>query len=156
LEPFLFLTVLVVGFSGIVAEVVLFREFFIVFSGNELSMGIVIGNWLLLQAAGSYIAGRKPKWPITTFFRLIIATVPFSLSVPAGIFIIRTLKSLLGSSVGESITLPPLFYSSILLRIPRGFATEPHLQYVGACVKCFSVPRSLSAWYFATIDSPRE
>jgi len=43
-----------VGFSGIVAEVVLFREFLIVFSGNELSMGIVIGNWLLLQAAGSY------------------------------------------------------------------------------------------------------
>jgi hypothetical protein len=111
-----------VGFSGIVAEVVLFREFFIVFSGNELSMGIVIGNWLLLQAAGSYIAGKKPKWPITTFFRLIIAT----------------------------------FYPSLLLRIPRGFATEPHLQYVVACVKCFSVPRSLSAWYFATIDPPRE
>jgi spermidine synthase len=54
LEPFLFLTVLVVGFSGIVAEVVLFREFLIVFSGNELSMGIVIGNWLLFQAGGSY------------------------------------------------------------------------------------------------------
>ncbi len=51
--------ILVMGFSGLVAEILLLRELLIVFSGNELSIGIILSNWLILEALGAYLAG----WP---------------------------------------------------------------------------------------------
>ena len=42
------------GFTAIVAQVVLIRELLTSFSGNELAIGIFFANWLLLEALGSY------------------------------------------------------------------------------------------------------
>ncbi len=52
---------LVKGFSGLVAQILLLRELLIVYSGNELSIGIILANWLILGAFGSYIVGRKAE-----------------------------------------------------------------------------------------------
>jgi len=41
------LAVLAMGFSGLVAEILLLRELLIVFSGNELSIGMIMANWLI-------------------------------------------------------------------------------------------------------------
>ncbi|NNJ96632.1 MAG: hypothetical protein HKP12_05680, partial [Gammaproteobacteria bacterium] len=46
---------LVKGFSGLVAQILLLRELLIVFAGNELSIGIVLANWLILGAFGAYV-----------------------------------------------------------------------------------------------------
>ena len=48
---------LLMGFTAVVAQVILVRELFVVFAGNELSIGILFGNWLLLEALGSWSAG---------------------------------------------------------------------------------------------------
>ena len=50
--------ILVKGFSGLVAQILLLRELLIVYSGNELSIGIILANWLILGAFGSYVLGR--------------------------------------------------------------------------------------------------
>jgi spermidine synthase len=42
-----FIAILTLGFSGLVAEILLLREFLIIFSGNEFSIGIILANWLI-------------------------------------------------------------------------------------------------------------
>jgi spermidine synthase len=53
------IAILAMGFSGLVAEILLLRELLIVFSGNELCIGIILANWLILEAFGCFFLGRK-------------------------------------------------------------------------------------------------
>ena len=46
------------GLSGLVAQIILLRELLVAFHGNELSIGIILANWMLLEAAGANILGR--------------------------------------------------------------------------------------------------
>jgi len=49
------LAVMTMGFSGLVAQILLLREFLIIFSGNEFSIGVILANWLILEACGSFL-----------------------------------------------------------------------------------------------------
>ena len=51
--------VLVMGASGIIAQLLLLRELLITFLSNELSIGIILANWLVLEATGSGLFGRS-------------------------------------------------------------------------------------------------
>jgi spermidine synthase len=49
------------GLSGIVAQILFLRELLVSFLGNELTLGIILANWLLLEAIGSFSIGRSVK-----------------------------------------------------------------------------------------------
>jgi spermidine synthase len=54
------------GFSCVITQLTLLRELFGAFSGNELVLGVVLGNWLLLMGIGTCagrIFGKSPKLP---------------------------------------------------------------------------------------------
>jgi spermidine synthase len=109
---------MVMGFSGLVAQILLLREFLIVFSGNELSIGVILANWLVLEAFGSYFLGRmveKVKNKLETY---TLVALLFSISLLIAIYLIRILKGMVGVSIGESIGLLPMFYSSFLILLP--------------------------------------
>jgi spermidine synthase len=42
-----------IGFSAVIGQIVLMRELIVVFNGNEISLGIMLGTWLFWTAAGS-------------------------------------------------------------------------------------------------------
>lgn len=110
--------IVVMGFSGLVAEILLLRELLIVFSGNELCIGIILSNWLLLEAVGCFFPGgiaKKTKNPVNPFAAV---TVLFSLTLIPALYLTRLLKNLLGFSVGESIGFVTVFYSSFLILLP--------------------------------------
>ncbi len=112
------IAVIVMGFSGLVAEILLLRELLIVFAGNELSIGIILANWLILEAFGCFFPGRlaeKAKHQIETFTGI---SVLFSLSLVLAVYLTRGLKGFLGVSVGESIGLLPITYASFLILLP--------------------------------------
>jgi len=109
------LAILVMGFSGLVAQILLLRELLIVFSGNELCIGIILANWLILEAFGSYVLGRRAERSKYKFEAFTIITILFSLSLPIAIYLTRILKGVMGISIGESIGLLPMFYSSFLV-----------------------------------------
>ena len=44
---------LLMGFSFTVTQGLLIRELLVAFFGNELSIGLILGNWLILEAIGS-------------------------------------------------------------------------------------------------------
>lgn len=114
----IFIAIIVMGFSGLVAEIILLRELLIVFSGNELSIGIILANWLILEAFGSFFFGRlaeKLKNPLEVFS---IITFFFSLTLVIAIFLARILKRVIGVSIGETIGLVPMLYSSFLILLP--------------------------------------
>ena len=106
------------GFSGLVAEIILLRELLIVFWGNELSIGIVLANWLILEAAGCFFAARSAERTENRLEAFAVITVLFSVSLIAAVYLTRILKSLLGVSVGEGIGLFTMFYTSFLILMP--------------------------------------
>lgn len=112
------MAILTMGCSGLVAQMLLLRELLIVFSGNELSIGINLANWLILEAFGCFFVGKqayKTKNKMETFVGI---TILFSLSLPTAVYLTRILKSIMGISIGESIGFLPMLYSSFLILLP--------------------------------------
>lgn len=112
------LVIIVLGISGLVAQILLLREFFIIFSGNELSIGIILANWLILEAFGCFFLGRRAediKHKIEIF---VLITVVFSVSLPTAIYLIRSLKGILGVSIGERIGFLTTLWTSFIIIAP--------------------------------------
>ena len=107
--------ILAKGFSGLVAQILLLRELLIVFSGNELSIGIILANWLILGAIGSYLVGRRAETSKYSLEAFVVITVLFSLSLLTAIYLTRLLKVTMGISIGESIGFLPMLFSSLLV-----------------------------------------
>ena len=112
------ITILAVGFSGLVAQILLLREFLIIFAGNELSIGIVLANWLILEAVGAFFLGRTVEKVHKKLAAFTLITLLFCISILSAIFLIRMLKGMIGFSIGESIGLVPMFFSSFLILAP--------------------------------------
>jgi spermidine synthase len=114
------IAILAMGFSGLVAEILLLRELLIVFSGNELCIGIILANWLILEAFGCFFLGRKAEKSKNELEKFTVITILFSVSLFIAIFLTRILKRVIGISIGESIGFLPMFYSSFLILLPVG------------------------------------
>jgi spermidine synthase len=107
--------ILVKGFSALVAQILLLRELLIVFSGNELSIGIILANWLILGAFGSYLLGRRAERSKYSLEAFTVITILFSVSLPIAIYLARILKGVMGLSIGESIGFLPMLVASLLV-----------------------------------------
>ncbi|KPJ60406.1 MAG: hypothetical protein AMJ46_06500 [Latescibacteria bacterium DG_63] len=106
------------GFTSMVAQVTLMRELMVVFYGNEISLGVVLANWLLWTGVGSFGLGRyvdrlKRRLPL-----LVLCFVLLSLLLPALIVGVRGARLLWGISPGEIVGFAPMFYASFLLVAP--------------------------------------
>jgi len=112
------LSLIIMGISGTTAQVVLLRELLVSFLGNELTLGMILANWLILEAIGSSLVGKsvekaEKKEEIYVLWQLI-----FSLTLPFAIYLSRILKNLLLITPGEGLGLLPIFYSSFLILLP--------------------------------------
>jgi len=58
--PFV-LAFILMGFTFTIIQVMVIRELLVIFVGNELSIAIILANWLLLEAAGSFLLGKRAK-----------------------------------------------------------------------------------------------
>ena len=106
------------GLSGIVAQVILLRELLISFLGNELTLGIILANWLILVAVGSFIIGKSVGESRKKDRNLCVFQLIFSVAFPLAIFLCRMFKNILLSTPGEALGFVPIFYSSLLVLIP--------------------------------------
>lgn len=112
------IAVIVMGFSGLVAQIIILRELFIVFSGNELSIGIILANSLILEAFGSYFLGRRAESSKNKLESFTFLTILFSLSLIIAILLTRVLRRMMGVSIGESIGFIPILYTSFFIFVP--------------------------------------
>lgn len=115
------LTVLIIGFSGLVAQVLLLRELMVNFYGNELTLGIILSNWLVSEAIGAFLFGKvidRIKDKIKVF---IILQVVFSFMLPVVLYFSKDFKTFLGLPLGEGLGLQAVFIVSFIVIFPVSF-----------------------------------
>ncbi len=111
------LAILVVGLSGIVAQILLLRELLIIFCSNELSLGIILANWLMLEVIGCFFLGKvieRINRRVEAFVGLCLI---FSLFLPSTIYLVRILREMLGVIPGEGLGLVSIVLSSFFILI---------------------------------------
>ncbi len=98
-----------IGFTAAIAQIVLMRELMVVFCGNEISLGLMLGSWLFWTAAGSAWAGRlgEPRRLMAGLEALV------ALALPATILAVRASKAVLEAVPGESLGPGPMLLGSL-------------------------------------------
>jgi spermidine synthase len=106
------------GISGTTAQIILLRELLISFLGNELTLGIILANWLILEAIGAFITGKSVEKVGKKKELYVLCQLIFSLALPFAIYLSRIFKNLLLVTPGEGLGFIPIFYSSFLILLP--------------------------------------
>jgi len=127
------------GFSGIVAQILLLRELLITFYGNELSIGIILANWLILEATGSFFIGKRIEKVKSRIEAFVGLTLLFSLSFPAAVYLVRIWKGVIGVTPGEGLGLLLILCSSFFILLP---VSLPHGALFTFACKIFSLSSS--------------
>lgn len=97
------------GFAAQCAQVLLAREFFTVFHGNELSIALLFGLWLLFVTIGSAVGRIHVKW--LALAQLIV--------LPAALLAVRNLRWFFSTPTGQYLPLTGLILASaLILAIP--------------------------------------
>ncbi|HDD46434.1 MAG TPA: hypothetical protein ENG42_03080, partial [Candidatus Aenigmarchaeota archaeon] len=130
----LLFSVTALGISSMVTQLAILREFLNIFNGNELVVGIILMDWLLINGIGSYFAKYIPNLfkrnKLFIALQLIIAVLPF-----ISFYLTRTIKTnalVYGVMAGftEVITYPFLilfpycFISGMLLTFAASLYSE--------------------------------
>ena len=110
------LSAFLLGSTSIIAQVILLREFLAVFSGNELVIGLVLANWMILTGLGAYL-GKFPLrikriFPAIILGLLLLSVLPFITT-----FLINFLKNRV-FPIGAQIGVFDIFFASFLLLVP--------------------------------------
>ncbi len=116
-KNFLKFSIIALGISSISTQIILLRIFLSVFLGNELVLGIILANWMLLTATGSYLGKfliNRSKIRITVIIvmQFCIAVFP----VLTG-FLIYFLKNII-SPPGLVFGITEIFVSSFIFLLP--------------------------------------
>lgn len=99
-----------------VAQIILLREFMSVFNGNELVVGLVLANWMVLTGFGAMLGKQEVRIKKTSGLiisgLLILTVLPFITT-----FLINYLKNII-FPIGAMIDVFQIFLASLLLLIP--------------------------------------
>ena len=103
-----------IGFTSVIAQIVLMRELIVVFYGNEISLGIMLAGWLLWTAIGSSVSGRvsarlRDSRKLMACLETLIAAV-----FPLTILAVRASRPVLQSVPGEILGPAPMFLTSFV------------------------------------------
>ncbi len=109
-------SIIVLGITSIITQIILLREFLSVFYGNELVIGIILTNWMLLTGLGAFLGkytGRiKNKIIIIVIFQVLVALLPI-----INVFLLSALRNII-FPVGTMLSLSDVFLSSFVLLLP--------------------------------------
>jgi spermidine synthase len=101
-----------IGFTAVIAQVVLMRELLVVFYGNELALGVMLANWLLWTALGASLLGR---WAMRSSHpRKLVAGLQalLAFALPLTLLAVRASKGFCQSVPGEILGPVPMFLTS--------------------------------------------
>jgi spermidine synthase len=112
------ISLIIMGISSIVAQILLMREFLISFLGNELTLGVILANWMLLEATGAFVLGKSVERTGKRLEIYVILQIIFSLALPFAVYLARIFKNFLLTTPGEGLGFAPVFYASLLILLP--------------------------------------
>ena len=107
------------GAFALATQTALFREYLVVYEGNELGAGIFFASWLFWVGVGALLAirvAKKDRW-----FPGALALYPIALLVQ--LILIRSLRSIAGVAPTDMFPAGSLFLATLLSNAPVSFVT---------------------------------
>ncbi|MCD4680830.1 MAG: fused MFS/spermidine synthase [Bacteroidales bacterium] len=117
----LVIAVVILGISSIITQIIILREFLNIFYGNELVMGVILANWMLLTGLGAFI-GKLWKYRGVKVFNILVFQVLIAFLPLLTVFLLNYLKNIVFTS-GSMINMIEIFYASFVLLIPYCLAS---------------------------------
>jgi spermidine synthase len=118
------LAVGVLGVSCVMTQLALMRELLGAFSGNELVLGVVLGNWLLLMGIGTWLGRTSDKLrnplAVLVVMQMLVAVLPL-----VQVFLLRILRNVIfvrGAAVGVNETIISTFILLLPYCLVAGYA----------------------------------
>ena len=111
-------SIILLGFTAVITQITLIREFLIVFYGNEISVGFIFASWFIAGAFGSWFLGRftdKIRQKITLFS---LCQFCLSILLPISVLAIRSIKPALNLDPGQIMPPLPMFVSNFIILLP--------------------------------------
>ncbi len=144
-------SIILMGFISLVTQSLVIREILVRFQGNELTIGIILTNWLIFESIGAYLTGyfikKKNIIKIAIFLQLIIIA-----ALLWSYYFISKFKIIFDISFGQTIGLiPTLFIPTIalfFLCIPLGFQFSLSSKLIHKFLKNKKSNYSISFTYF--------
>src|ERR1039458_2258300 len=102
------------GFSAVLGQIVRMRELIVFFSGNEVSLGIMLAAWLFWTAIGSILYSTLALGESRVRQVVAVLECMLGLSLPLTIWALRASKSLFQTVQGELIGPVPVLLASLL------------------------------------------
>jgi len=104
------------GISSIVTQLVLMRELLCVLAGNEMILGIILGNWFLLTGLGAMLgrSSARLRRPVRV---LVLAQLALAVVPVAAVVALRTLRNVVFVRGGQ-IGVAQSVVSCFLLLLP--------------------------------------
>jgi spermidine synthase len=146
-EAGLILSVIAVGISSTITQIILLREFLSVFYGNELVIGIILANWMMLTGFGSFLGKYstkvKNKINLLIILLLLISVIPI-----ITVFSVDILRNIV-FPVGTMVGIIQILYSSFILLIPfcvtSGFTFTTFVNVISERYRTNLIP-SVYSW----------
>lgn len=113
--------IIVMGFSAASSQVLVLRELLVVFNGNELTIGIILANWLILEALGSFLSKEKASIARRPLANIALIQICISVSTILAIMAVRTFRYCLDIPSGESLGIFYIFCVSFAVLFPIAF-----------------------------------
>jgi spermidine synthase len=102
-----------IGFSAVIGQIVLMREFIVVFNGNEISLGIMLATWLFWTAAGSSLSsGLALGWHHTRRATAALESLLGTSLLPT-IWALRAVRGFSQTVPGELVGPVPMLFTSL-------------------------------------------
>lgn len=115
------ISIVIIGFTVMMAQIIVLRTFFVAYAGNEIGLGVVIANWLLINAFGSYMGSRSTqlhnKDGLLFVSHLLIGVLPL-----ITVFLIYYTRFVFFPA-GTFVSLTDIFLFSFALLFPFCFIT---------------------------------
>ncbi len=118
---FIVISMIFVGCYATIAQVLIIREFLVVFFGSELCIGIILGTWLFGVASGAAIGGRVAGKFENHLSAFIIVLMLMCAMLPLELVLIRVLRIILNVPAGQYIPILSLLFSSLCIIMPFSF-----------------------------------
>lgn len=103
-----------IGFTAVVAQIVLMRELIVVFCGNEISLGLMLANWLLWDGHWVGLLGRLARRVRRPRVLMAGLQVLIAVAFPLTILAVRASKLAFQSVPGEILGPGPMFITSLV------------------------------------------
>lgn len=108
-------SLVLIGFTAIIAQIVLMRELVVVFCGNEICFGLILASWLLWTALGSGVLGRLAAHSYDPRRLMAALQCVIAFVFPLTIVSLRASKNAFHPVPGEILGLWPMFLTCFVV-----------------------------------------